>query len=78
MKSILDQSFRYTRSIDTDVRKTFARIRHEQHQEAPTSGVGEEPRSGAAAKSPQSRGRRVNGIEQPVPDTAMPLDAGSR
>jgi len=27
MKSILDPSFRYTPSIDTDIRKTFARIR---------------------------------------------------
>jgi hypothetical protein len=32
MKSILDSSFRYTRSIDTDLRKTFARIRREQQQ----------------------------------------------
>jgi hypothetical protein len=26
MKSILDPSFRYTRSVETDLRKTFARI----------------------------------------------------
>ena len=30
MKSVLDPSFRYTNSIDTDLRKTFARIRREQ------------------------------------------------
>ena len=30
MKSVLDPSFRYTESIDTDLRKTFARIRREQ------------------------------------------------
>ena len=30
MKSILDQSFRYTSSVETDLRKTFARIRREQ------------------------------------------------
>jgi hypothetical protein len=30
MKSILDRSFRYTSSAQTDVRKTFARIRREQ------------------------------------------------
>lgn len=30
MKSILDPTFRYTKSIDTDLRKTFARIRREQ------------------------------------------------
>jgi len=29
MKSILDPSFRYTPSVQTDVRKTFARIRRE-------------------------------------------------
>jgi hypothetical protein len=36
MKSILDRSFRYTSSAQTDVRKTFARIRREQqmHQHA--------------------------------------------
>jgi hypothetical protein len=30
MKSILDPRFRYTSSVDTDIRKTFARIRREQ------------------------------------------------
>jgi hypothetical protein len=30
MKSILDRSFRYTKSVDTDLRKTFARVRREQ------------------------------------------------
>ena len=29
MKSILDPSFRYTKSVDTDLKKTFARIRRE-------------------------------------------------
>lgn len=33
MKSILDPSFRYTKSIDTDIRKTFARIRREQQKQ---------------------------------------------
>jgi hypothetical protein len=33
MKSILDRSFRYTKSADTDIRKTFARIRREQRRE---------------------------------------------
>jgi hypothetical protein len=31
MKSILDRSFRYTPSFETDVAETFARIRREQH-----------------------------------------------
>lgn len=30
MKSILDSSFKYTPSSQTDVRKTFARVRLEQ------------------------------------------------
>jgi hypothetical protein len=34
MKSILDPSFRYTSSVDTDVRKTFQRIRHELQRDS--------------------------------------------
>jgi len=30
MKSILDPSFRYTASFDTDIRRTFARIREDR------------------------------------------------
>ena len=30
VKSILDSSFRYTKSVDTDIRKTFARVRKQQ------------------------------------------------
>ena len=33
MKSILDPSFRYTSSVETDLRKTFARIRREQRKQ---------------------------------------------
>ena len=33
MKSILDPRFRYTSSVDTDLKKTFARIRREQRQQ---------------------------------------------
>ena len=44
MKSILDHSFRYTRSIDTDLRKTFARIRREQRQQARAHDENENPR----------------------------------
>lgn len=32
-KSILDRSFRYTPSNETDLRKTFARIRREQRMQ---------------------------------------------
>jgi hypothetical protein len=34
MKSILDPAFRYTNSANTDLRKTFARVRREQRQAA--------------------------------------------
>jgi len=33
-KSILDPSFRYTPSYDTDVRKTFERMRREREAQA--------------------------------------------
>jgi hypothetical protein len=33
MKSVLDSSFRYTPSTETDVRRTFERIRREQQAE---------------------------------------------
>jgi hypothetical protein len=42
MKSILDPSFRYTKSVETDLRKTFARVRRElrkQQQEQSTISV---------------------------------------
>ena len=42
MKSILDPSFRYTKSVETDLRKTFARIRRElrkQQQQQATPRV---------------------------------------
>lgn len=44
MKSILDPSFRYTKSVETDLRKTFARVRRElrrQTQEQPKVNVEE-------------------------------------
>lgn len=34
MKSILDPTFRYTPSTNTDLRKTFARVRREMRREA--------------------------------------------
>lgn len=33
MKSILDPTFQYIPSVETDIRKTFARIRREQRKE---------------------------------------------
>ena len=37
MKSILDPTFRYTSSANTDLRKTFARIRREARRQAPAA-----------------------------------------
>jgi len=48
MKSILDPSFRYTTSFNTNLRKTFARIRRDQQQETQRAGV---PMSGARANA---------------------------
>ncbi len=38
MKSILDPTFRYTSSANTDLRKTFARIRRENRKQAQGAG----------------------------------------
>lgn len=35
MKSVLDPTFRYTLSIHTDLRKTFARLKREAARQAP-------------------------------------------
>ena len=39
MKSILDPTFRYVPSVETDLRKTFARVRREQRAGAPRSSA---------------------------------------
>lgn len=44
MKFILDSSFRYRPSFDTDVRKTFERVRREQKaKKGEEPGTGPEP-----------------------------------
>ena len=40
MKHILDSSFRYKPSFDTDVRRTFERIRKQQQPKAREEGKG--------------------------------------
>ena len=39
MKSILDPSFRYTKSVETDLRKTFARVRRDLRKQQEQSTV---------------------------------------
>ena len=40
MKSILDPSFKYTSSVNTDIAKTFSRIRRIQRENARNGGGG--------------------------------------
>jgi hypothetical protein len=47
MKSILDPTFRYVPSVDTDLRKTFARVRREMR-----GGAGKERNSVEASSAP--------------------------
>jgi hypothetical protein len=42
MKSILDPTFRYTSSANTDLRKTFARIRRETRRQTQSATTREE------------------------------------
>jgi hypothetical protein len=41
MKSVFDREFRYTRSVETDVRKTFARVRRKLREEQDASALNE-------------------------------------
>ena len=45
MKSILDPTFRYTPSVQTDVRKIFARIRRELRAQDAKAGAEAETRA---------------------------------
>ena len=64
MKSVLDPSFRYVSSVDTDVRKTFARIREEQRLAADL----ERAASGAMREDQGGRMRRQGaGVTLRVP-----------
>ena len=42
MKSILNHQFRYTSSVETDIRKTFARVRREMRQVERTESAAQE------------------------------------
>ena len=58
MKSVLDPSFVYTPSFETDVRKTFARIRREQ-QARLQENEKQSSRAGPSAAEGAERGARV-------------------
>ena len=55
MKSILDPSFEYTSSMNTDIAKTFARIRRLQRE-----------RAGLAAMQMVERSKNVSPFRRPV------------
>ena len=48
MKSVLDPTFRYTPSIHTDLRKTFARLRREARAQAVQQDESRPPASNIA------------------------------
>ena len=56
MKSILDPTFRYTSSANTDLRKTFARIRRESRRQNQATSR-DEP-DAATKVTPILRGQR--------------------
>jgi hypothetical protein len=58
MKTILDPSFRYTASFDTDLKRTFARIRRDHRQEQRKAL----PPPAAALVNDSKRSTRVVGI----------------
>jgi hypothetical protein len=56
MKCILDRSLCYTPSFDTDVRRTFARIRRERREDRPIRcDAGTNSVAGANARSESRR-----------------------
>jgi len=61
MKSILDPSFRYTKSVDTDLRETFARVRRDlcKPQEEPSTVRIEEGRKVLPFRSRQTASQKT-------------------
>jgi hypothetical protein len=55
MKSILDRSFRYTSSVDTDLKKTFARVRREQRRVVAEVKTDERDHSNVQVITPKKR-----------------------
>jgi hypothetical protein len=61
VKSILDPSFKYTSSTNTDIAKTFARIRRLQRESAGVAAVQmvERPKNVSPFRRPVRTGDRV-------------------
>jgi len=58
LKSILDPNFRYVPSDQTDIRKTFARVRRELRREAPGAHAVDKSVPAATNVTPLYTGRR--------------------
>ena len=56
MKSVLDRSFHYTPSVETDLRKTFARVRRKlREQEQAVAAVEAEAKAKVSPIKPASK-----------------------
>jgi hypothetical protein len=69
MKSILDPSFRYTPSFNTNLHKTFARIRRDQRQEA--------KKAVHATRGPSAKVSSIAGRQRQTSE-GFRIDVGSR
>ena len=61
MKSILDPSFRYTSSVNTDIAKTFAKVRRAQRQAAKAAAPSADPSSNVLTLAQKSSRKRAAG-----------------
>ncbi len=52
MKSILDPSFKYTSSVNTDIAKTFSRIRRIQRENTAMAAVAERAKNVSPLRRP--------------------------
>jgi hypothetical protein len=58
MKSILDRSFRYRSSVDTDLKATFARLRRAQQKQGPVQ-AGQAPAAKVVKMQPRGLAEKV-------------------
>ena len=65
MKSILDPTFRYVPSVETDLRKTFARVRRELRGGSPKTS--EPPVTNAIRPGKESEFAGVRALENVTP-----------
>jgi hypothetical protein len=71
MKSIMDPTFEYVKSDDTDIRKTFARVRRDQEADAKKQSRFE---LGAAAKRALAQSIVDPLVDEPNGDAREPIN----